>query len=86
MVVKQREQRLSKRGTIQCEVCGSTTEKLAEKKRNKLGPAQDGAPLKFLNHAKDAIFKRLSISQCRKIPQGTHKTRKPLFPQLETPF
>ena len=35
-------------------------------RRNKPGPSQVGAPLKFLKRVKDTIFKLLSISQSRK--------------------
>ena len=35
----------------------------------KPGSAQVGAPLKFLEYAKDTVFKLLSLSQCREIPK-----------------
>ena len=54
-------------------------------KTNKPGPSQVGAPIKFLEYAKDTVFKLSSLPQCRKITQkDTHKIRKPLFLQLET--
>ena len=51
---------------------------------NKSGPAQVGAPLKFLKYAKDTVSKRLFLSVPKNTPKDTHKTRKQHFPQLET--
>ena len=49
------------------------------------GPTQVGAPLKFVKHAKNIIFKLLSNSPCRIIPQGIRiRPRKPLFILMET--
>ena len=51
-------------------------------KRNKPRPAQVGAPLKFLEYAKDTVF--ITISVPKNTPNDTDKPRKPNFPQLET--
>ena len=41
---------------------------------NKLGPAQVGAPLKFVKLEKDTSFKLLPLSQCQKLsPRNTLK-------------